>query len=86
MYLLNNVFIDILRINIKKGNIIHIYIIHIYIYITYLEIKDYIYIRRKVVHIAQLGERQTEDLKVMCSIHIVDMITRMGSLSGYIYI
>ena len=81
MYLLNNVFIDLLRIIIKKGNIIHIYI-----YITYLEIKDYIYIRRKVVHIAQLGERQTEDLKVMCSIHIVDMITRMGSLSGYIYI
>ena len=30
MYLLNNVFIDLLRIIIKKGNIIHIYIYNIF--------------------------------------------------------
>ena len=29
------------------------------------------YIYKKEAPIAQLGERQTEDLKVMCSIHIV---------------
>ena len=57
-----------------------------YIYITYLEIKHYIYIRRRAAHIAQLGERQTEDLKVMCSIHIVGMRGWMGSLWVYIYI
>ena len=50
--------------NKKKGKC------NISIYIRDLEIKEYIYIRRRAAHIAQLGERQTEDLKVMCSIHI----------------
>ncbi len=57
---------------LKKRNIIHLYI-------TYLEIKHYIYIRRREAHIAQLGERQTEDLKVMCSIHIVGTKTTWPS-------
>ncbi len=34
-----------------------------------------LYIYKREAHIAQLGERQTEDLKVMCSIHIVGMTT-----------